>query len=100
MRTRVAAEEAAYYSEYIQTAVSKTDSGGGGHVCLLCGTVIRSRNNVKRHFLAKHADLGCVYVCPGCRKTFEVKRIFLWHIKAHEPQFKGIDPEKCMVVKK
>ncbi len=82
------------YSKYCETSMAVTHAG---HACLICGTVIRNKRHVKRHFFNKHVDYGGVFVCPACSKCFKDKRNFLAHINRQEPLLRGIDPEKCIV---
>ena len=46
-----------------------TTSVDSGFLCMMCGTLIRQKTNLRRHFLDKHVDDGVHYHCPHCNRT-------------------------------
>ena len=44
------------------------ESQSGSFVCLLCGVVIKVRNNLRRHFRLRHVEQRERFRCPPCDK--------------------------------
>ena len=82
-------------SAYIQQNVDET---ANGVICLLCGTVIKQKFNVKRHFAIKH-NVGnqCSYRCPLCQRVYKNKHSFSNHVYMVHKEMKGLTFEKYAI---
>ncbi len=73
---------------------SNIDQTEHGCICLLCGVIIKRRNNVPRHFESVHYDSGVQYFCPLCKKVYSNKHRFSSHIYGTHKDWKGINYKK------
>lgn len=63
--------------------------GANGYLCRLCGTLIKQRRNLYRHFRNQH-DTPVAYFCPKCQKRCNNKNTFQNHVYRTHPEWKGI----------
>ena len=76
-----------------------TTSVDSGFLCMMCGTLIRQKTNLRRHFLDKHVDDGVHYHCPHCNRTYRSRNSFTSHISATHKDWKKADINKFAVQK-
>lgn len=69
-----------------------------GYICLICGRTY-SKNNQKRHFRDLHFNTEISYRCPVCKKTYSTRNTFTNHIYVRHKNVKGLDFERCRVVR-
>ena len=74
-----------------------TTSVDSGFLCMMCGTLIRQKTNLRRHFLDKHVDDGVHYHCPHCNRTYRSRNSFTSHISATHKDWKKADINKFAV---
>ena len=67
----------------------KTKQGLVGYVCLICGQTCKQKAHIKRHMKEMHTK-PVHYECPTCKKRF-VNRSFEKHVRAHHPDWAGVD---------
>jgi uncharacterized C2H2 Zn-finger protein len=84
-----------YFSpEDIDFLVSnKTKEVASGFLCLLCGTVVGRRPNMRRHLMNAHIK-GEEYLCPKCDKVYKSKQSFSGHVYAYHKEWKGVKMEE------
>ena len=66
-----------------------------GFACLLCGTSIKERKNMRSHMRVRHMKPR-QYRCDLCNQIF-LNRAFQRHIAKHHPTWVGIDIESFLI---
>ena len=83
-------------TNFIRTNTTSVDTG---FLCMMCGTLIRQKTNLRRHFLDKHVDDGVHYHCPHCNRTYRSRNSFTSHISATHKDWKKADINRFAVQK-
>jgi uncharacterized C2H2 Zn-finger protein len=84
--------------ELISTKVIKLQDGKG-FMCQICGTVVKRKNNMQRHFYRRHIT-GLVYACPVCCGGYKSKHNLWSHIDKMHKGWKGtVDYDQCLIRK-
>ena len=94
-------------ADYSQSGVTleellrtKTTSTSAGILCLICGSLLKSRPGARQHVRDAHLDGGGRrYRCPVCRNNFlyKNKNSFGNHVSLRHKDLKGLDLETCAV---
>lgn len=50
-----------------------------GFPCKICGSVLKTRGNLRRHLRSLHM----FYECPVCKKSVQTEKKFMFHMKLH-----------------
>lgn len=79
----------------IEANVSKTSSGD--FYCHLCGSLMKARTSLRRHFFDKHYDDGTIFKCPApsCEGAYVSRNKLCSHILKYHKELAGIDLSKC-----
>ncbi|XP_059089241.1 broad-complex core protein isoforms 1/2/3/4/5-like isoform X25 [Tigriopus californicus] len=75
---------------------SKFTPVAGGHLCLICGTIIRHRENLKRHMVRVHFQSNETYFCPVCRSKYPSRPSLQCHLYSIHPELKGLNLDQCI----
>ena len=70
-------------------------SAPDGKLCFKCGTFLKAKTNMKRHFEERHEVSDIHYFCPICSKEYPHRRAILKHMGYAHPTLKDMDLNKC-----
>ena len=73
------------------------ESQSGSFVCLLCGVVIKVRNNLRRHFRLRHVEQRERFRCPPCDKVLPNRSALHNHIYRKHPDWKVASYDKFAI---
>ena len=73
------------------------ESQNGSFVCLLCGVVIKVRNNLRRHFRLRHVEQRERFRCPPCDKVLPNRSSLHNHIYRRHPDWKVTSYDKFAI---
>ena len=86
------------YASLDEMVRAHTDyTAAGAAICTLCGTVIKQRKNLKRHFQIRHFDAGVRYECPACKRRFGNKYSFSNHVSFAHKELKGLTLDRYAI---
>ncbi len=52
-----------------------------GHECLICGSLIQKKNDMRRHMFDRHVNAGVRYWCPLCDSILSSRNSMRVHLR-------------------
>lgn len=62
-----------------------------GYLCTLCGSLIKVKTNIRRHFRDMHLGGLTRFHCPPCGHVYKNMNSFSSHVSKSHREWRGID---------
>ncbi len=77
--------------------LGNTAETASGFLCIMCGSIVKSKRAVHMHVRDQHFAPNLKYLCPMCKKVYKNKNSFSKHISLNHRDLKGLNLDAYIV---